>query len=229
MRGRVYDPRLGRFLSPDPLVATPNDLQSLNRYAYVRNNPLSLVDPTGFFAEPPASGGASAFGGFETQIASGFTSAWSAFGSGVAAVGSFLSSSWGGVRFGATAAWNGLSWLGSQLSQRLKLGRSSGAGGRESCVERVPPTRCRRLPGGILPDEKVPGGIAAEHREGVRQFSSQELEVYDVVPQAGGAAAVRSRHARPDHGGNLYVNGQLNERGCGTRREPERSAIGRSP
>jgi RHS repeat-associated protein len=117
MQGRVYDPRLGRFLSPDPLVATPNDLQSLNRYAYVRNNPLSLVDPTGFFAEPPASGGASAFGSFQSQVASGFTSAWSALGSGVAAVGSFLSSSWGGVRFGATAAWNA-SWLSSRLSRR---------------------------------------------------------------------------------------------------------------
>jgi hypothetical protein len=51
MNGRVQDPVLGRFLSPDPLVQAPYHLQSLNRYSYVWNNPLSLVDPSGFQAE----------------------------------------------------------------------------------------------------------------------------------------------------------------------------------
>ncbi|MGB5102584.1 MAG: FG-GAP-like repeat-containing protein, partial [Steroidobacteraceae bacterium] len=40
MDGRVYDPVLGRFLSPDPVVQAPYDGQNLNRYSYVRNNPL---------------------------------------------------------------------------------------------------------------------------------------------------------------------------------------------
>jgi hypothetical protein len=40
---------LGRFLSPDPLVQAPYHAQSLNRYSYVWNNPLSLVDPSGFW------------------------------------------------------------------------------------------------------------------------------------------------------------------------------------
>jgi RHS repeat-associated protein len=48
MNGRVYDPVLGRFLSPDPIVQAPYDTQGLNRYAYVRNNPLRYTDPTGF-------------------------------------------------------------------------------------------------------------------------------------------------------------------------------------
>ena len=47
MNGRVYDPRLGRFLSPDPIVGDPTSSQSWNLYSYVRNNPLSYVDPTG--------------------------------------------------------------------------------------------------------------------------------------------------------------------------------------
>jgi hypothetical protein len=47
MNGRVYDPVLGRFLSPDPLVQAPYDTQGLNRYAYVRNNPMRYVDPSG--------------------------------------------------------------------------------------------------------------------------------------------------------------------------------------
>jgi len=45
---RAYDPQLGRFLQPDPFVQEPSDPQSLNRYSYVRNNPVNLVDPTGF-------------------------------------------------------------------------------------------------------------------------------------------------------------------------------------
>jgi hypothetical protein len=48
MNGRVYDPVLGRFLSPDPVVQAPHDAQSWNRYSYVRNNPLRYTDPTGF-------------------------------------------------------------------------------------------------------------------------------------------------------------------------------------
>jgi RHS repeat-associated protein len=40
--GRMYDPFLGRFLQADPF------LDGLNRYAYVRNNPVKYVDPTGF-------------------------------------------------------------------------------------------------------------------------------------------------------------------------------------
>jgi RHS repeat-associated protein len=49
MNGRVYDPVLGRFLSPDPHVQLAGDLQSYNRYTYVTNNPLRYADPTGFF------------------------------------------------------------------------------------------------------------------------------------------------------------------------------------
>jgi RHS repeat-associated protein len=51
MNGRVYDPVLGRFLSPDPYVQSPYDSQSLNRYSYVANNPLSAVDPSGYAFE----------------------------------------------------------------------------------------------------------------------------------------------------------------------------------
>ncbi len=44
---RLYDPAVGRFISPDPLVQEPYDPQMLNRYAYCRNNPLIYIDPTG--------------------------------------------------------------------------------------------------------------------------------------------------------------------------------------
>ncbi len=47
MNARVYDPYLGRFLSADPVLPDPYDMQSFNRYAYVLNNPLKYIDPTG--------------------------------------------------------------------------------------------------------------------------------------------------------------------------------------
>jgi hypothetical protein len=48
MNGRVYDPTLGRFISADPTVQAPFMSQSLNRYSYVLNSPLSMIDPSGF-------------------------------------------------------------------------------------------------------------------------------------------------------------------------------------
>ena len=46
---RYYDPVLGRFISPDTFVQGPIDPQTLNRYAYVRNNPILYNDPSGNF------------------------------------------------------------------------------------------------------------------------------------------------------------------------------------
>lgn len=53
MNGRMYDPILGRMLSPDNYVQSPFNTQSYNRYSYVINNPLKYIDPSGevgFFA-----------------------------------------------------------------------------------------------------------------------------------------------------------------------------------
>jgi RHS repeat-associated protein len=47
MNGRVYDPFLARFLSPDPFVQAPGYTQNYNRYSYAWNNPLKYTDPDG--------------------------------------------------------------------------------------------------------------------------------------------------------------------------------------
>ncbi len=49
MNGRFYDPSLGRFMSADPYIPYQDNLQSYNRYSYVRNNPLTMGDPSGYF------------------------------------------------------------------------------------------------------------------------------------------------------------------------------------
>ena len=47
MNGRVYDPMIARFLSPDPVLQSPGNLQNYNRYSYCFNNPLIYTDPSG--------------------------------------------------------------------------------------------------------------------------------------------------------------------------------------
>jgi RHS repeat-associated protein len=46
---RYYDPVIGRFISPDTIVPSPSNPQSLNRYSYCLNNPLKYIDPSGHY------------------------------------------------------------------------------------------------------------------------------------------------------------------------------------
>jgi RHS repeat-associated protein len=63
MNGRMYDPVLGRMLSPDNFVQEPGMTQSFNRYSYVMNNPLLNTDPDGqwWFIIPQISFGKGGF------------------------------------------------------------------------------------------------------------------------------------------------------------------------
>ncbi|MGK3962803.1 RHS repeat-associated core domain-containing protein [Sorangium sp. So ce118] len=56
LKGRIYDPRIGRFLTTDPIVSVPFFGQSWNPYSYVLNNPLAYVDPGGFQEALPEDG-----------------------------------------------------------------------------------------------------------------------------------------------------------------------------
>ena len=79
MGGRVYDPRLGRFLSPDPIVSEPPSGQGWNPYSYVGNSPLSRTDPTGYcYAAGPLCQLAGAGGGFTnvTQTLTSWNMSW---------------------------------------------------------------------------------------------------------------------------------------------------------
>ena len=47
MNGRIYDPILERFLSPDPYIQAPDFPNNFNWYSYALNNPLRFIDPLG--------------------------------------------------------------------------------------------------------------------------------------------------------------------------------------
>ena len=50
MNGRIYDPLISRFLSPDNYVQAPSFTQSFNRYSYAFNNPLLFTDISGMWS-----------------------------------------------------------------------------------------------------------------------------------------------------------------------------------
>ncbi len=54
---RYYPNNLGRFLTPDPLMASAraSNPQTWNRYAYTLNNPLRFIDPDGLQEQPCAT------------------------------------------------------------------------------------------------------------------------------------------------------------------------------
>ena len=68
MNGRLYDPKLHRFLMPDNFVQNPTNSQNYNRYGYVLNNPLMYIDPSGESGTPcdgcPGDFGGNGNGGY---------------------------------------------------------------------------------------------------------------------------------------------------------------------
>jgi RHS repeat-associated protein len=80
MNGRLYDPVVGRMLSPDNYVQSPDFSQSYNRYSYVWNNPLKYTDPSGeiVFIAPHIGVSSSGSLGIGVSVGVGFPSGLSA-------------------------------------------------------------------------------------------------------------------------------------------------------
>ena len=72
MGGRVYSPRLRRFLTADPVVANPVG-QGLNAYTYVAGDPFNFIDPTGWQSAPvtSSSSGVTVVYNFEDEVVIG--------------------------------------------------------------------------------------------------------------------------------------------------------------
>lgn len=75
MNARLYDPLVGRFLSPDPYVQAPDFTQNFNRYSYCLNNPLKYSDESGelFGIDDLIAG---AVGGLINWATNGFKFTW---------------------------------------------------------------------------------------------------------------------------------------------------------
>ena len=105
MNGRMYDAKLGRFLSPDNYIQEPFSTQSFNRYGYVLNNPLKYTDQSGeFFFTAILVGaliGATA-GAVAYIVSAAITGNWSWSGFGQAILGGAISGAIGGA-IGPTA------------------------------------------------------------------------------------------------------------------------------
>jgi RHS repeat-associated protein len=69
LRARYMDPQVGRFVSRDLFPGIAVDMQSINRYAYARNNPTLLVDPDGELAHIVATTAAGVGWGLLSQAA----------------------------------------------------------------------------------------------------------------------------------------------------------------
>lgn len=70
---RYYDPTIGRFTTQDPWEGDLTDPQTLNKYSYVRNNPIKFIDPTGMFNEET---GAIEKGDTSKKIKEGINKKW---------------------------------------------------------------------------------------------------------------------------------------------------------
>jgi RHS repeat-associated protein len=51
--GRTYNPAYKRFLTPDPFVQDLGDGAAFNRFAYVQNDPVGRIDPSGYQSISP--------------------------------------------------------------------------------------------------------------------------------------------------------------------------------
>jgi len=74
MRARFYSPEIKRFVNQDVLLGNIAEGQTLNRFAFVTGNPVSFVDPWGFFLVSPEEYTKIAYG---TRTVSGTLIGWS--------------------------------------------------------------------------------------------------------------------------------------------------------
>ena len=117
MNARLYDPVIGRFLSPDPYVQMPDFTQNFNRYSYCLNNPFVYIDEDGEFIITAIIIGAvigAAIGVYqgykiaESKGATGWDKAWYMIGGGLIGGAGGALGGWAGAAAGAAAAGAGI-------------------------------------------------------------------------------------------------------------------------
>ncbi|MEO8899929.1 MAG: DUF4329 domain-containing protein [Polyangiaceae bacterium] len=120
MNGRIYDPAVGRFLSPDPTVQFASNLQSYKHYSYAADNPLRYTDPTGYNYWEDGLGGLFNFGTGAVALVACAGSGGAACGMAVALVVATINTT--------AAVSSGQSWDSAIASAAVSLGASYLAG-----------------------------------------------------------------------------------------------------
>lgn len=140
MNARLYDPMLGRFLSPDPYVQMPDFSQNYNRFSYCMNSPLMYNDITGeyFGIDDLIAGIVGGIINLGANLLSGnLDNIWeglAAFGAGaVAGIGALYPEAggwlWGGAIVGATNSWIAGGSIGNMILDATIGAISSYTGG----------------------------------------------------------------------------------------------------
>jgi RHS repeat-associated protein len=124
MNARMYDPVLGRMLSPDLLVQESGITQSFNRYSYAMNNPLVNTDPDGRFWNFVIGGVIGGFSGWQIGKANG-AKGWNMAGSILMGTGmGVITAGIGTAVSGAAVAWG---TVGSGIASGVASGFTAGS------------------------------------------------------------------------------------------------------
>jgi len=202
MNGRLYDPVLGRFLSPDNYVQAADFTQNFNRYSYVLNNPLKYTDPSGEFINLIIGGIIGGFMGYMAGDMAGATG-WKLveYNIGVGVVAGALSSGVGaGVSSALAEGSFGAGFVGSSSAAVAAssfytgavVGASSGLVGGfvtgignsllegQSSVQGLKYGGIGAVSGGIIGG--VAGGVYAKKLSSERSFWTGSYKQYDLEP-----------------------------------------------
>jgi RHS repeat-associated protein len=124
MNGRLYDPVIARFFSPDKYVANSSFTQDFNRYSYARNNPLMYTDPDGEFIQYIFGAIMGGFSGWQIGKAAG-AKGWAMFGYIIGGAG--IGAATAGIGTAITSSISAAGFAGSAIVGSAVGGAVSGA------------------------------------------------------------------------------------------------------
>ncbi len=219
MNGRLYDPALGRFLSPDNYVQDPNNPQNYNRYAYAMNNPLKYTDPDGEFWNLIIGG---LIGGTINWIAHGAEFSWEGlayFGVGAlagalsAGIGAGVSSALAGGSFGAGFIGTSTVSAATSFTSGAIIGSSAGFGNDLIKGESFGNSLINGIGTGV--QEGVIGGLAGGFFSGIdavkngRDFWTGETKKYFTYNGMNNVKTIQTIKSKYQPGTPAYDEGKI--------------------
>lgn len=167
MNGRIYDPRLGRFMQADTFVDGVTNTQGFNRYSYTHNNPLNATDPTGHFVFTLGAMALAAGGVIEGAIAISIAMGVAGFADALVAGASFGDALKAGVISGVSAY--AFSGVGGSETWGYSFGDGFGQLAKNALANGVVGGITSILSGGKFGHGFVAAGFSAFAKPGIRK------------------------------------------------------------